>query len=87
MDIVGDQQGWEVALWAPASVIFLAYITLSIGNFVAMLGKMKEARARLISIHRKSSNKTVDEFSDRTIASVELAGISIVPNSRRDKFI
>eukprot|EP01036_Dinobryon_divergens_P034245 gene34245-44239_t len=60
MDMVGDQQGWENALWAPASVIFLAFITLSIGNFVAMLGKMKEARARLISIHRKSSNKSVD---------------------------
>ena len=84
MDMVGDQQGWEIALWAPASVIFLAFITLSIGNFVAMLGKMKAARARLISSRRKTS-KSMDETSDRTISSVELS--IVVDESQRTRNI
>ena len=87
MDMVGDQQGWEIALWAPASVIFLAFLTLSAGNFVAMSGKMKAARVRLISRRRKSS-KSMDEMSDRTISSVELAETRIViDDSQRSRSI
>ena len=89
MDMVGDQQGWEIALWAPASVIFLAFLTLSAGNFVAMSGKMKAARVRLISSRRSRKNSSsMDNMSERTISSVELAVTSIiVDDSQRSRSV
>ena len=71
MDMAGDQQGWLVALWAPISILLLAFLLLYLVRLFSMRGKSIRTKELLSGKRSRRSNR-FDSNSDRTMSSVEL---------------